>query len=121
VARSRRPLNRFLAGKYRSELRPHISAERLRFDRREYNRQFEHSCGFGERHRVIYNGLTIKVAYPKQHLWLMIDERHNAIVWSEQPFFTTLWTNIAWTHFHSSIDLRRTLRNSFATPWGGEA
>src|SRR5580700_9536070 len=32
----RRPLDGFMAGKHRSELRPHISAERLRFDSREY-------------------------------------------------------------------------------------
>src|SRR6202007_232401 len=39
----RRPLDGFLAGKHRSELRPHISAERLGFDGREYNRQLEYS------------------------------------------------------------------------------
>jgi len=34
--------------------------------------------------------LTIKVAGPKQHLWLMINKSHNAIVGSEQTFFAPL-------------------------------
>src|SRR4029077_1681453 len=94
----RRPLDGFLAGIHRSELRPHISAERLRFDSREYNRQFEYSCGLSERDHAIDNPLAVGIADSEQHLWLMVDQRHNAIVGSEQPFFTALWTDAAWTH-----------------------
>src|SRR6266852_8129604 len=35
-------LDRLLAGKYRAELRPHISAERLRLDGRQDYRHIEH-------------------------------------------------------------------------------
>ncbi len=56
-------LDRLLAGKYRAELRPHISAERLRLDCRQNHRHIEHLCGFSEGHGVVDNRLSIEVAY----------------------------------------------------------
>jgi hypothetical protein len=70
----------FLTRENRPELGPHISAERLRFDSREYNRQFEHPRSLSECDHAVDNRLAIDVAYPEKHLWLMVDKRHNAIV-----------------------------------------
>src|SRR5437016_1174307 len=84
----RRPFDGFLAGKDRPELRPHVSAERLRFDSREYNRQFEYSCGLSERDHAIDNPLAVGIADSEQHLWLMVDQRHNAIGRSQNSLFT---------------------------------
>src|SRR5215470_6295015 len=81
----RRPLDGFLARKHRAELRPDVSAERFRFDSREHNRQSEHSRGFAQCYGIVDNRLTIEVAYPEEHLWLMIDQRHDAIVGGQEP------------------------------------
>src|SRR5260370_19430550 len=91
----RRPLDGFLGGIHRSELRPHISAERLRFDRREYNRQFEYSCGLSERDHAIDNPLAVGIADSEQHLWLIVDQLHNAIVRTPEPPFTQFGANSA--------------------------
>src|SRR6266699_884066 len=78
-------LDRLLAGKYRAELRPHVPAKRFRLDGREDYRHIEHPRGFSECHCVVDNGLPIEVADAKQHLWLMVDQRHNAVVRCQEP------------------------------------
>src|SRR6266478_2838047 len=75
-----RTLDGFLSREYSSQLRPHIPAEGLRFDGCQNHRYIEHSCSFSECHGVVDDSLAIEIACSKQHLALMVDQRHDAIV-----------------------------------------
>ena len=80
------------------ELRPDIPAKAFRFDGGEHDRNVEYSGAFRECHDVVNDSLTVKVAGSEQHLWLMVDQRHNAILRSQQPLFAEFWTYLAWAH-----------------------
>src|SRR6266403_1671686 len=75
-----RTLDGFLPWKYGSQLRPHIPAEGLRLDRCQNHRYIEHPCSFSECHGVVDDSLAVEIACSKQHLALMVDQRHDAIV-----------------------------------------
>ena len=76
-------------GELRLELRPDIAAESFRLDRAEDRGQAEHFGRLCETHDVVDEGLTIDAGDSEQHLWLVIDKRHDTIVWREQPLFTS--------------------------------
>src|SRR5882724_13586916 len=87
-----RTLDGFLPREYGSQLRPHISAEGLRLDRGQNHRYIEHPCGFSECHSVVDDSLAIEIACSKQHLALMVDQRHDAIVRGQESLLTKLGT-----------------------------
>src|SRR5713226_2884243 len=87
-----RTLDGFLPREYGSQLRPHIPAEGLRLDRCQNYRYIEHPCGFSECHGVVYDSLAVKIACSEQHLALMVDQRHDAIVRSQESLLTQFWT-----------------------------
>src|SRR6266404_8801907 len=78
----RRTLDGFFPREYGSQLRPHVPAKGLRLDRCQNHRHIEHSCGFSECHGVVDDSLAVEIACSKQHLALMVDQRHDAIVLS---------------------------------------
>jgi len=85
-----RTFNGFLPRKDGSNLWPEVSAERFRFHRRQNDRHVEHAGGLGEGDRVVDDRLAIEVAGPEQHLRLMVDQRHDAIVGSQESLLTQL-------------------------------
>src|ERR1700675_1549038 len=85
-------LGRFLPREYGSQLRPHISAEGLRLDCGQNHRYIEHPCSFSECHGVVDDSLAVEIACSKQHLALIVDQRHDAIVRSQKSLLTQLWT-----------------------------
>src|SRR5882757_8525007 len=87
-----RTLDGLVSREYGAQLRPHIPAEGLRLDRCQNHRYIEHSCGFPERHGVVDDSLAVEIARSKQHLALMVDQRHDAIVRSQESLLTQLWT-----------------------------
>src|SRR5882757_3154914 len=88
----RRTLDGFLPREYGSQLRPHIPAEGLRLDCGQNHRYIEHPCGFSECHGVVDDSLAIEIACSKQHLALMVDQRHDAIIWSQESLLAKLGT-----------------------------
>src|SRR4029077_9503754 len=84
-----RALDRLLAWKNGFELRPHIAAVGLGFHRRQDNRNVENPSRLGEGYRVVDDRLPVEIRSCEQHLRLMVDERHYAVVGSEQTFFAT--------------------------------
>ena len=88
----RRTLDGFPPRKYGSQLRPHIPAEGLRLDRGQNYGHIEYPCGFSECHGVVDDSLAVEIACSKQHLALMVDQRHDAIVRSQEPLLTRFWT-----------------------------
>ena len=48
-----------------------------------------------QRIHAIDNPLAVGTADSKQHLWLMVDQRHNAIVRSQESLFTQFGTTSA--------------------------
>src|SRR6266853_3106351 len=87
-----RTLDGFLSREYGSQLRPHIPAEGLGLDRCQNHGHIEHPCGFSECHGVVDDSLAVEIACPKQHLALMVDQRHDAIVRSQESLLTQFWT-----------------------------
>src|SRR6266436_4838871 len=87
-----RTLHGFLPREYGSQLRPHVPAKGLRLDRCQNHRYIEHPCGFSECHGVVYDSLAVKIACSEQHLALMVDQRHDAIVRSQESLLTQFWT-----------------------------
>src|SRR5713101_1348854 len=87
-----RTLDGFLSREYGAQLGPHVPAEGLRLDRRQNHGYIEHPCGFPERHGVVDDSLAVKIACSKQHLALMVDQRHDAIVRSQESLLTQFWT-----------------------------
>src|SRR5882672_3359036 len=75
-----RTLDGFPPREYGSQLRPHISAEGLRLDRGQNYGHIEYPCGLSECHGVVDDSLAVEIACSKQHLALMVDQRHDAIV-----------------------------------------
>src|SRR5713101_7007718 len=74
------------------ELRPHVPAKAFRFDSGEHYGNLKHSGRFCQCHDIVNDSLTIEVADSEQHLWFIIDQRHNAIVRSQKSLFTELGT-----------------------------
>src|SRR5260370_675152 len=87
-----RTLDGFLPREYGSQLRPHIPAEGLGLDRGQNHRYIEHPCGFSECHGVVDDSLAVEIACSKQHLALMVDQRHDAIVRSQESLLAQFWT-----------------------------
>ena len=83
------------SGKMAWSCGPDIPAKAFRFDGGKHNGNVEYSDGFRESHDVVNDSLTVKVAGSEQHLWLMVDQRHNAILRSQQPLFAEFWTCLA--------------------------
>src|SRR6202795_1061680 len=88
----RRAFDGFLPREYGSQLRPHIPAEGLRLDCGQNHRYIEHPCSFSECHGVVDDSLAVEIACSKQHLALIVDQRHDAIVRSQKSLLTQLWT-----------------------------
>jgi hypothetical protein len=72
--------------------KPYVAAERLRLNRGQNHRHIEHPCGFFECHSVVDDSLAVEIACSKQHLTLMIDQRHDAIVRSQESLLVQFWT-----------------------------
>src|SRR6266853_2030667 len=87
-----RTLDGFLPREYGSQLRPHIPAEGLRLDRGQNYGHIEYPCGLSECHGVVDDSLAVEIACSKQHLALMVDQRHDAIVRSQESLLTQFWT-----------------------------
>src|SRR6266481_4193865 len=87
-----RTLDGFLPREYGSQLRPHIPAEGLRLNCCQNYRYIEHPCGFSQCHGVVDDSLAVEIACSKQHLALMVDQRHDAIVRSQESLLTQFWT-----------------------------
>jgi hypothetical protein len=68
---------------HREELRPDISTEALRFYRCDNDGHIEHSGGFRQRDGMVDDRLAIGISGAEEHLWLVIDECHDAIVGSQ--------------------------------------
>jgi hypothetical protein len=79
-------------------LRPHVSAKTLGFHRAEDDRDLENPRGFRERNVVIDDRLAVKIGDAKEHLGLEVDQRDDAVVRGQQPFFAALRTSIALSH-----------------------
>jgi len=47
--------------------------------------------------------LAIKVTRSEQHLWLVIDQRHDAVVGREKSFFAALRCSVILRHVHLSV------------------
>src|ERR1700722_5135556 len=92
-----------MPGKDSSNLRPQVATEGLRFDRRQYNWNIKYSGGLGKRHSVVDDSLAIEIACSKQHLALMVDQRHDAIVRRQESFFTQFWTTVVLNHDYSLL------------------
>src|SRR6202047_2276469 len=73
-----RTLDGFLPREYCSQLRPHIPAEGLRLDGGQNYGHIEYPCGLPDRHGVVDDSLAVEIACSKQHLALMVDQRHDA-------------------------------------------
>src|SRR6185295_13146982 len=84
------PLDRRLFRKHRADLRPQISTEALRLDRREDDRYVEHPGALSEGDGVVDDRFAIDTRDTEHHLGLVIDECDDAIVWSQQTFFAAL-------------------------------
>src|SRR6185369_9278584 len=87
-----RTLDGFLPREYGSQLRPHVPAEGLRLNCCQNHRYVEHSCGFSEGHGAVDDSLAVEIACSKQHLALMVDQRQNAIVRSQESLLAQFWT-----------------------------
>src|SRR6266446_9779341 len=87
-----RTLDGFLPREYGSQLRPHIPAEGLRLNCCQNHRYIEHPCGFSECHGVVDDSLAVEIACSKQHLALMVDQRYDTIVRSQESLLTQFWT-----------------------------
>src|SRR5579862_690740 len=87
-----RTLDWFLPREYGPQLRPHIPAKGFRLDCGQNHRHIEHPCGFSECHGVVNDSLAVEIARSKQHLALMVDQRHDAIVRSQDSLLTQFWT-----------------------------
>src|ERR1700745_2285196 len=87
-----RTLDGFLPREYGSQLRPHVPAEGLCLDRRQNHRYIEHPCGLSKCHGIVDDSLAVEIACSKQHLALMVDQRHDAIVRSQESLLTQFWT-----------------------------
>src|ERR1700679_1422544 len=92
-----------MPGKDSSNLRPQVATEGLSFDRRQYNWNIKYSGGLGKRHSVVDDSLAIEIACSKQHLALMVDQRHDAVVWSQESLFTQFWTTVVLNHDFSLL------------------
>src|SRR6266404_5805557 len=87
-----RTLDGFLPREYGSQLRPHIPAEGFRLDRGQYHRYIKYSCGLADRNGVVDDSLAVEIACSKQHLALMVDQRQDAIVRSQESLLAQFWT-----------------------------
>ena len=76
------------------ELRPHVPTIAFRFDSGEHYGSLKYSGGFRQCHDIVNDSLTIEVADSEQHLWLMIDQRHNAIVRESRVPFHSVWGDL---------------------------
>src|SRR6266567_6513434 len=68
----RRTLDWLLARKYSSELRPHLAAKGIRFDRGEHYRHVKHSGSFRKSDGIVNDCLSVEIRRSKEHLWLMV-------------------------------------------------
>src|SRR6266852_6458986 len=87
-----RTLDGFLSREYGSQLRPHIPAEGFGLDRGQNYGHIEYPCGLSECHGVVDDSLAVEIACSKQHLALMVDQRHDAIVRSQEAPLTQFWS-----------------------------
>jgi hypothetical protein len=71
------------------DLRPQIAAETHGFHRGQDHGDLENPGGFGERHVVVDDRLAVKIGHAKEHPGLEIDNRHHAVVRSQQTFFAS--------------------------------
>src|SRR5256886_12997106 len=85
-----RPFDGRLRRKHRLKLRPEIPGKVVRLHRREHDRYVEDAGGLGEGDGIVDDRLTIEIRDAEEHLRLMVDERDNAIVLSQETFFTAL-------------------------------
>src|SRR6202030_3535896 len=87
-----RTLDGLLSREQGALLRPHVPAEGLGLLCCQDHRYIEHSCGFPERHGAVDDSLAVEIACSKQHLALMVDQRHDAIVRSQEYLLAQFWT-----------------------------
>src|SRR6266478_8706136 len=85
-------LDRLLTREYSSELRPHLAAKGIRFDRGEHHRYVKHSRSFRKSRGVVNDRLAVEIRCSKEHLWLMVDERHNTVIGREKSLLAKLGT-----------------------------
>jgi hypothetical protein len=68
-------------------LRPQIAAETFGFNGGENDGYIENPGGFRKRHGAIINdGLPVEIGSAKEHLRLVVDQRHHAVVCGQQTF-----------------------------------
>jgi hypothetical protein len=79
-------------------LRPHVAAKGIRFDCGEHHRHIKHSGSFRKSDGVVNDCLSVEIRRSKEHLWLVVDERHHAIVWGQQTLFTSFCSTVVLRH-----------------------
>jgi len=93
-----RPFDGRLRRKHRLKLGPEIPGKAVRLYRREHDRYLEDAGGLGEGDGIVDDRLTIEIRDAEKHLRLMVDERDDAIVLSQETFFTALGMAIGGRH-----------------------
>src|SRR3984957_4172421 len=88
----RRTLDRLPARKYSSELRPHVAAKSFRFDCGEHHRHIKHSGSFRKSDGIVNDCLSVEVRCSKEHLWLMVNKRHNTVIRRKKSLLAKLGT-----------------------------
>src|SRR6185369_4896905 len=88
----RGPFDRIVVWKDSLYLGPDIPAEAFRLYRSEHDWDIEYLGSLRECHCVVYDRLTIEVADSEQHLRLMVNQRDNAVVRSQESFFAEFVT-----------------------------
>src|SRR5258705_4074770 len=88
----RRTLYRLLAREYSSELRPHVPAKSFCFDCGEHHRHIKHAGRFRKSNGIVNDCLSVEIRCSKEHLWLMINERHNTVIRCKKSFLAELGT-----------------------------
>src|ERR1700693_1125889 len=85
-------LDRLLTREYSPELRPHLAAKGIRFDRGEHHRHIKHSGSFPNSDGIVNDRLPVEIRCSKQHLRLMVDERDNTVIRREKSLLAELGT-----------------------------
>jgi hypothetical protein len=86
----RRPLDRRLVREDGLDLGPHVPAETPGFHGAEHHGDAEDPGGLRQRHVVVDDRLAVEVGDAEEHLGLEIDQREDAVVGGQQPFFAPL-------------------------------
>jgi hypothetical protein len=69
-----------------------LTAKGFRFDRGEHHGHIKHLGSFGKSNGVVDDCLAIEIRCPKEHLGLMVNERHYTVIGREESLLAKLGT-----------------------------